>query len=51
VYHAPYGRDLLDIAVEAPTGKVFTQWTVLATRALQSLRLPKGLVPGRTIYN
>lgn len=51
VYRAPYGRELLDIAVEAPTGKIFDQWTSLATRALLTLRLPNGLVPGRTIYN
>lgn len=51
VYRAPYGKELLDIAVEAPTGKVFTQWTALADRALESLRLPHGFVPGRTIYN
>jgi hypothetical protein len=47
VYRAPYGRELLDIAVEAPTGRVFARWTALAARALRSLRLPKGLLPAR----
>lgn len=51
VFRAPYGRELLDVAVEASNRKVFARWTTLADRALQSLHLPKGLVPGRTIYN
>lgn len=50
VYHAPYGNDLLDIVVEAPNGREFAQATALADRALQSLRLPKGLVAGRTFH-
>jgi hypothetical protein len=44
-YRAPYGTDLLNIAVEAPSAKVFAQWTDYAADVLQTLRLPKGLVP------
>lgn len=50
VYRAPYGNELLNIAVEAPTAKEFAQSTTLAERALQALRLPKGLVAGRTFH-
>ena len=48
VFRAPYGRELLNIAVAAPDGKVFTRWTALAARALRTLRLPKGLVASST---
>jgi hypothetical protein len=48
VYRAPYGHELLNIAVEAPTAKVFARWTAEAGQVLQTLRLPQGLVPART---
>lgn len=48
VYHAPYGNDLLNIAVEAPSASTFKQWAPLAARALETLRLPKGLVASKT---
>lgn len=48
VYRAPYGHDLLNIVVEAPTATAFADWTGLAARALRTIRLPKGLVASST---
>jgi len=50
VFLASYGKELLNIAVEARTARQFRKSTSLADRALQTLRLPKGLVVGRTFH-
>jgi hypothetical protein len=51
VFRQPYGHEILDVVASAPSGKTFARWTVLAERAVKSLRLPKGLVLGGAVYD
>ena len=49
-YRAPYGVELLDIAVEAHSANELAQLTPLAERVLTTMHVPRGLVVSRAFH-